>query len=140
MKHLTQKISKVISTIFPEITENSLLFQPTRKEFEGELTIVIFPLVKQLKKSPNEIANQLGEAIVGKVKEVKSFQLVSGFLNISFTNKYWLQQFSEINNQTNWGIAKPSSSGRTILVEYSSPNTNKPLHLGHLRNNFWVIL
>lgn len=118
-----------------QVEDNLIQFQKTRKEVVGDVTLVVFPFVKLLKTSPIEAGNKIGEFLKATLDEVLSFEVVSGFLNISISSKYWLTQLESISNDTNYGKAKPNSK-ETIMVEYSSPNTNKPLHLGHLRNNF----
>ncbi len=107
--------------------------QKTRKEFEGDFTLVTFPLLKLSRKSPEATAQELGEWIVANIESVEAFNVIKGFLNLSLSAKFWQEKFSEIIADKNYGQA--SESGRTMMVEYSSPNTNKPLHLGHIRNN-----
>jgi len=108
--------------------------QPTRSDFEGDLTIVVFPLLKSIKTSPMELANKLGEYIIAGENSFTSFNVVSGFLNIIVSDDYYLNRFNSIKDKSDFGFIKPTSSNCT-MVEYSSPNTNKPLHLGHVRNN-----
>ena len=117
------------------IDENIIQFQKTRKEIEGDLTLVIFPFVKLLKTSPAETGERLGEFIKGVFEDIESYSVVSGFLNFTISGTYWLKQLNEVSKDENYGFARPDSRPM-IMVEYSSPNTNKPLHLGHLRNNF----
>ena len=118
-----------------EIEESLVQFQQTRKEFEGDLTLVVFPFVKIMKSSPNEVASKIGDFLVGKIQEIARYNVVQGFLNILLTDQYWVDQLRLIRTSSNYGFSEQASKG-TVLVEYSSPNTNKPLHLGHLRNNF----
>jgi arginyl-tRNA synthetase len=113
---------------------DSVEIQPTRTDFEGDLTIVVFPLLKLLKTSPIELANSLGNYIVEKEKSFTSFNVVSGFLNIVVSDNYYLNHFNAIKSEDDFGYIKSTSNDCT-MVEYSSPNTNKPLHLGHIRNN-----
>ena len=110
-------------------------FQKTRKEVEGDLTLVIFPFVKALRCSPEEAGNKIGMFIQEKLPFISHYNVVSGFLNFVISNEYWLSELDKINNNSTFGFESPNSKP-TIMVEYSSPNTNKPLHLGHLRNNF----
>ncbi len=117
------------------INENSIQFQKTRKEIEGDLTLVIFPFVKLLKTSPVETGERLGKFIKDTFEDIESYSVVSGFLNFTISGSYWLKQLNEVSKDENYGFARPNSRPM-IMVEYSSPNTNKPLHLGHLRNNF----
>lgn len=118
-----------------QIEGNAVQFQQTRKEFEGDLTLVVFPFVKLLRTSPVEAANKIGQFLKENISEIKCYEVVQGFLNISLEDSYWIQTLSEIQNTANFGFS-PANSKETVMVEYSSPNTNKPLHLGHLRNNF----
>lgn len=135
--------NKLIATVANGIKElynaspapGSIQLQKTRKEFEGDLTLVVFPFLKTSKKSPEQTAQDLGAYIVSNEEEVVDFNVVKGFLNLSFSSNYWLSVFDTIKNTPNFGH-NLQKSGKTYMVEYSSPNTNKPLHLGHLRNNF----
>ena len=112
---------------------DNIQIQKTRKEFEGDYTVVVFPLLKASRKSPEATATELGEKIVASTPEIKSFNVIKGFLNLAIDPSFWAARFQEIVEAENFGMAAPS--GRTIMIEYSSPNTNKPLHLGHVRNN-----
>ncbi len=118
-----------------KIEEKSVQFQLTRKEFEGDVTLVVFPFAKLLKSSPIDAANKIGEFLKQHISEIANFNVVQGFLNISLSSEYWKNKLHAIDTDSSFGREKAVSKG-TILVEYSSPNTNKPLHLGHLRNNF----
>src|SRR5882762_9267808 len=116
-----------------DITAADLNLQETRKEFEGQVTIVTFPFTRFSKKSPEQTGNEIGEFLRNELKEVSDFNVVKGFLNISITDSYWIDQlYNEILPGT-FAVVKPN--GKKVMVEYSSPNTNKPLHLGHVRNN-----
>ena len=114
-------------------TSDNIQIQKTRKEFEGDYTVVVFPLLKASRKSPEATATELGEKIVASTPEIKSFNVIKGFLNLAIDSSFWAARFKEIVETENLGMAP--ASGRTIMIEYSSPNTNKPLHLGHVRNN-----
>ncbi|MFN5444968.1 MAG: arginine--tRNA ligase [Crocinitomicaceae bacterium] len=118
-----------------QIEEKNIQFQVTRKEFEGDLTLVAFPFAKLWKVSPQDAAQKLGELLVQYVQEIEKFNVIQGFLNIVLKADYWKKQLENSANDPSFGWVEPNSKG-TLLVEYSSPNTNKPLHLGHLRNNF----
>ena len=118
-----------------KIEEKSVQFQLTRKEFEGDVTLVVFPFAKLLKSSPIDAANKIGEFLKQHISEIANYNVVQGFLNISLSSEYWKNKLQAIDTDNSFGREKADSKG-TILVEYSSPNTNKPLHLGHLRNNF----
>ena len=118
-----------------QIEEKNIQFQVTRKEFEGDITLVAFPFAKLWKISPQDAAQKLGELLVESVSEIEKFNVIQGFLNIVLKADFWKKQLVESVSNPLFGWQNPNSKG-TILVEYSSPNTNKPLHLGHLRNNF----
>lgn len=118
-----------------KIEAGVLQLQKTRKEFKGEITLVVFPLVKVAKRSPEETARILGEDLVGHLAEVSGFNVVKGFLNLEISDTYWLGFLQAMAANPNFGLAERGSKAQ-LMVEYSSPNTNKPLHLGHLRNNF----
>lgn len=107
--------------------------QQTRKDFEGDLTIVVFPYLRASKKGPEQTAQELGEHLVKAVEEISGFNVVKGFLNLVISDSHWANQLSEIHRTENFGIQPEGDE--LVLVEYSSPNTNKPLHLGHIRNN-----
>jgi arginyl-tRNA synthetase len=118
-----------------EITLDKVEFQATRREFEGDITMVIFPLLKLIKSNPVELGNKIGSYLVENVPEVEKFNVVSGFLNIVIADQHYLDFFTEIKDKENFGFVTPNENDKATLVEYSSPNTNKPLHLGHVRNN-----
>jgi arginyl-tRNA synthetase len=96
--------------------------------------VVVFPFLQASKKSPEQTAQELGEYLLKHVNQIEDFNVVKGFLNLSISANHWVETFQKINTDASFGFA--STSGKTYMVEYSSPNTNKPLHLGHLRNNF----
>nr|WP_199003223.1 arginine--tRNA ligase [Flavobacterium sp. ASV13] len=131
---LTPSIQKAIQTLF-DVTVDKIEFQTTRKEFEGDITMVIFPLLKVIKSNPVELGNKIGDYLTENVSEVARFNVVSGFLNIVIADSYYLNFFNEIKDNTQFGYVTPNLADKAIMVEYSSPNTNKPLHLGHVRNN-----
>ncbi|QOG03859.1 arginine--tRNA ligase [Flavobacterium sp. MDT1-60] len=131
---LTPSIQKAIQVLF-DVTVDKIEFQTTRKEFEGDITMVIFPLLKVIKSNPAELGNKIGNYLVENVSEVARFNVVSGFLNIVIADSYYLNFFNEIKDNTKYGYVTPNPEDKAIMVEYSSPNTNKPLHLGHVRNN-----
>ena len=110
-------------------------FQETRKDFDGDITIVVFPLLKFIKRNPFEIASKLGEYLLEYSDQVTDFNVVKGFLNLVISDDYYTNSFQTILSNNNFGIKTPDKNERAIMVEYSSPNTNKPLHLGHIRNN-----
>jgi len=117
-----------------EVSEPTIALQPTRKDFEGFYTFVVFPYVKALRKSPVEIGNAIGNYLVSNTTVVSTFNVVQGFLNISIADTAWKDTFNHLRSEASFG--QLAAKNETVMVEYSSPNTNKPLHLGHLRNNF----
>jgi len=122
--------------VFGQPIESSLIqFQKTRKDVEGDLTLVLFPFVKILKKSPQEVGDHVSAILSEKFPEISKSIVVNGFLNIVLSPEFWVKALNQMNSEEKFGY-QPENSGNTIMVEYSSPNTNKPLHLGHLRNNF----
>ncbi len=128
-------ISDVVKRAAEELygVGDNIQIQKTRKEFEGDYTVVVFPLLRASKKSPEATATELGEKIVATTPEIKSFNVIKGFLNLVVDTSFWANRLTEIIATKNFGMAP--ASGRTMMIEYSSPNTNKPLHLGHIRNN-----
>jgi len=131
---LTSHIQKAVLELF-NISIEKVEFQATRKEFEGDITMVVFPLVKALKGNPVEIGNQIGNYLVANVNEVSKFNVVGGFLNIVISDAFYVEFFNSIKNNETFGFVTPKEGEKAVMVEYSSPNTNKPLHLGHIRNN-----
>lgn len=131
---LSQAIEKAIKELFT-IDFQHIEFQATRKDFEGDITMVVFPLLKVLKSNPVALGNQIGEYLVTHVVEVERFNVVSGFLNIVISDQYYLSFLNAIKGGEQYGFVQPAEGSKSVMVEYSSPNTNKPLHLGHVRNN-----
>jgi len=131
---LKPEIEKCLAELY-SATDQSIQFQKTRKDFEGDITLVVFPLLRASKKGPEKTAEQIGEYLKEKVAEVSGFNVVKGFLNLEITQEYWYNQFIAAYNTADYGTVKADENTPTYLVEYSSPNTNKPLHLGHIRNN-----
>ncbi len=117
-----------------DVEENNISLQPTKKDFEGSYTFVVFPYVKALRKSPAELGNAIGNYLVANSGVVSAFNVVQGFLNLSIADSAWVDLFTGIFKDKTFG--QLPDKNETVMVEYSSPNTNKPLHLGHLRNNF----
>jgi arginyl-tRNA synthetase len=130
---LRTSIRKAVESLFGQALDQFQI-QPTNPEFEGSITLVTFPLTKVSKKSPEETGKLLGDYLVKNSGIVSKFNVVKGFLNLTFPDSVWVQVFQAIWSDKDFGTSKPN--GREIMVEYSSPNTNKPLHLGHMRNNF----
>jgi arginyl-tRNA synthetase len=134
MDFILEAAVRAVKTLFAtDISAESLNLQQTRKEFEGDVTIVVFPLTKVSRKSPEQTGTAIGEFLVNEVEAIESFNVIKGFLNLSLKNSYWLEVFYQNINQPAFGSFP--SNGKKVMVEYSSPNTNKPLHLGHVRNN-----
>lgn len=130
---LQPSIQKAISTLF-EVSIEKIEFQSTRKDFEGDITMVIFPLLKVIKGNPFEIGTKIGTYLVENLAEVEKFNVVAGFLNIVISDAYYVNFFQQIKNETTYGFVPVADDKKAVMVEYSSPNTNKPLHLGHVRN------
>ena len=131
---LKQEIQKCLAELY-SATEQSIQFQKTRKDFKGDVTLVVFPLLRASKKGPEQTAEEIGNYLKENVDEVAGFNVVKGFLNLEITQEYWYNQFVLAYNIADYGTVKTAKNAPTYLVEYSSPNTNKPLHLGHIRNN-----
>jgi len=130
---VTATIAAVKQLYDQDIPENQINLQDTRTEFEGQITIVVFPVVRFSKKSPEATANDLGEYLVANVPDITAFNVIKGFLNLTVADSYWVNLFNNELLNPSFGSIKPN--GQKVMVEYSSPNTNKPLHLGHVRNN-----
>ena len=133
---LTESIVAVIKELYGEdMAAGSIQLQKTRKEFEGDFTLVVFPFLKISKKRPEETAQEIGALLAEKQAVVESFNVVKGFLNIAIAPSYWMDLLKNIDENEKWGITEATEESPLVMVEYSSPNTNKPLHLGHIRNN-----
>ena len=130
---LQSEIQKAVSALFDQQTDN-LQIQPTNKEFAGSHTLVCFPLTRITRKKPEETAKAIGEYLVSNSAIVTEFNVVKGFLNLTLSDKVWVETLQDIYSNPSYG--QLPDQGQEIMIEYSSPNTNKPLHLGHLRNNF----
>ena len=113
----------------------SVEFQATRKEFEGDITIVVFAFLRFVKGNPVDIGTKIGQYLKDNVTEVADFNVVKGFLNLVIADSFFLSSFKTIFETESFGITLPIPNEKAVMVEYSSPNTNKPLHLGHIRNN-----
>jgi len=134
--NIKQIVKKAIADLYKtDLDESGITINLTKPEFEGDYTVVLFALLKPLKKSPDALGNELGKYLIEKHAETfHSYNIIRGFLNLVIADAYWIQFLSENFNNTNFG--KQNISHKKVMVEYSSPNTNKPLHLGHLRNIF----
>lgn len=131
---LSNQVKKAVNALFGATLETVEL-QATRREFVGDITVVIFPMLRQIKGNPMQIGEQIGQYLQDSVSEIKSFNVVKGFLNVEIDQTYYLDFFESIKEDDAYGFSSPSKEDKAIMVEYSSPNTNKPLHLGHIRNN-----
>ena len=135
-KMLTQQVLEAVKACYGvELTEKDVQLQETRKEFAGDLTVVVFPFTRYSRKSPEETAKVLGEYLKQNIEEVETYNVIKGFLNVVISSAYWIEVLNDVSKEEKYGYVK-KSSGKTYMIEYSSPNTNKPLHLGHIRNNF----
>lgn len=132
LDQLNAAVAEILKDLYG-LEEAIIDWQPTRKEFKGDLTLVVFPYLRSSKKKPEATAEEIGVALQEKLAEVNSFNVIKGFLNISISDTYWTACLHGIQDLENYGYQVPAHE--TVLVEYSSPNTNKPLHLGHIRNN-----
>jgi len=131
---LTSEIIHSIDVLFGTSVVK-IEFQATRKDFDGDITMVLFPLLKQIKSNPAELGNKIGQYLVENVLVVRQFNVVSGFLNIVIDDSHYVSFFNTIKDDKQFGFVLPNEYEKAVMVEYSSPNTNKPLHLGHVRNN-----
>ena len=135
-KDLQIAVSEALKSLYNiDVATESVVLQKTKKEFEGDYTIVVFPFVKQARKSPETVANELGAAVKASLPQVADFNVIKGFLNFSICDDYWKSFTDSIANDSTIGLKKVNTNAAPVVIEYSSPNTNKPLHLGHIRNN-----
>lgn len=133
---LTEALATTIEKLYSvSMPASQIALQQTRSEFEGDYTYVVFPLLKSSRKKPFETADELGKALLSNTDLVTSYQAVNGFLNISLSSEAYLKQFAQQREEPNFGHKTIEENAPTVMIEYSSPNTNKPLHLGHIRNN-----
>lgn len=130
---VTEAARRAAEALYGPLEGEQLQLQKTRREFEGDYTLVTFPLLRRSRKSPEATATELGTYMKEHNPEISSFNVVKGFLNLVLDGSFWADRFDELAAQENYGCQP--STGRTVMIEYSSPNTNKPLHLGHIRNN-----
>ncbi|MBT8303100.1 MAG: arginine--tRNA ligase, partial [Bacteroidia bacterium] len=135
---LQESLDKHVKSAVLELFQKELEtveFQATRKEFDGDITVVVFPMLRLIKGNPVQIGEAIGNFLVDHIDTVKAFNVVKGFLNIEIKADHYLNFFNEIKDEIDFGLKQPVKGDKAIMVEYSSPNTNKPLHLGHIRNN-----
>ena len=138
MKALSDHLSPLIANYLAtnnQVDMEQFEFQHTRKEFDGDITLVVFSLLRHIKANPVALGEAIGEYLVKTTEHVTAYNVVKGFLNISIEDRFYAQQLKEIQSTSNFGHTAIDSEKGVALVEYSSPNTNKPLHLGHIRNN-----
>jgi arginyl-tRNA synthetase len=128
MEHSQELFGEIVS-------ENTIQFQPTRKDVDGDFTLVTFPFVKIMKCSPEQAGEKIGSFLKSNLLQISDFEVIKGFLNVKLSDSYWLNRLKLLSENNSFGLAEPNSKSM-VMVEYSSPNTNKPLHLGHLRNIF----
>ena len=132
---LAEALTKAVKTLYQqEVQPDIFQIQKTRSEFEGDLTIVVFPLLRLSHKAPEATANELGQWLMEHLEEVTGYNVIKGFLNLEIADAYWLSLFKSASDNEKFGF-KPQQEEPPVVIEYSSPNTNKPLHLGHVRNN-----
>lgn len=133
---LQEAIINALKSLYGEsVNTIQVQLQKTKKEFEGHLTLVVFPFLKISKKSPEQTAQEIGEWLVANESMIAQFNVIKGFLNLVITSSCWIESLNDINAQTNYGFVSETKDAPLVMIEYSSPNTNKPLHLGHIRNN-----
>ena len=133
---LQQAIAATLKSLYNvDATPESVVLQTTKKEFAGDYTLVVFPYVKMARKGPEQVANEIGAAVKERVAEVADYNVVKGFLNLSVADSYWVKFVGETIGNERYGLKSAAPDAKPVVVEYSSPNTNKPLHLGHIRNN-----
>ncbi len=134
-KKLAEALAKAVKTLYgQEVQPDTFQIQKTRPEFEGDVTAVVFPLLRISRKAPEATANELGEWLTKEMEEVTGFNVIKGFLNLEISDSYWISFFRQAATNEKYGFA-PQKDEPPVVIEYSSPNTNKPLHLGHVRNN-----
>ena len=133
---LAQSVAEAIKSLYgAEFSAEKIQIQKTRKEFDGDFTVVVFPFLALSKKRPEETAQEIGEFIKTNQPVVEDFNVVKGFLNLAISTNYWIELLEKIDSTEKWGTVAATDASPLVMVEYSSPNTNKPLHLGHIRNN-----
>ena len=133
---IQQLIQKDLERLYAvEISESLIQLQKTKKEFKGHLTLVVFPLLKISKKNPEQTATEIGEYLIQNESSIAEYNVIKGFLNLTIAASYWVNLLNEINKQKQYGVKEADEHSPLVMIEYSSPNTNKPLHLGHIRNN-----
>lgn len=141
-QQLTAAVASAIKTLYgQEAAENQIQLQKTKKEFEGHLTLVVFPLLRISRKKPEDTAREIGEYLAANSPLIEKYNAVNGFLNLTISSSSWIGLLLDIHHNAQYGIVAPTEESPLVMIEYSSPNTNKPLHLGHVRNNLlgWAL-
>lgn len=141
-QQLNNAVIEAVKALYgQDITPEQVTLQKTKKEFEGHLTLVVFPFLRMSRKKPEDTATEIGQWIQNHTEIIASFNVVKGFLNLVIAPAQWVALLDDINANSNYGITKPNADSPLVMIEYSSPNTNKPLHLGHVRNNLlgWAL-
>ena len=141
-QQLTAAVASAIKTLYgQEAAENQIQLQKTKKEFEGHLTLVVFPLLRISRKKPEDTAREIGEFLAANSPLIEKYNAVNGFLNLTISSSSWIGLLLDIHHDAQYGIVAPTEESPLVMIEYSSPNTNKPLHLGHVRNNLlgWAL-
>ena len=135
-QQITEAILKGIKQLYDtDITTEQIQIQKTKKEFTGHLTLVVFPFLRISKKSPEQTAQEIGEYLLANETTIAAFNVIKGFLNLTIASSSWINLLNDINDQPMYGVVSSTEQSPLVMIEYSSPNTNKPLHLGHIRNN-----
>ncbi|MDO4932959.1 MAG: arginine--tRNA ligase, partial [Prevotellaceae bacterium] len=135
-KTISQAVITAIKELYgQDIPEKMASLQKTRSEFEGNLTLVVFPFLKMSRKKPEDTAAEIGEWLVKNCSAISAYNVVKGFLNLSISDSAWLNLLQQIDSDEHYGERQATEDSPLVMIEYSSPNTNKPLHLGHVRNN-----
>ena len=133
---LVQSVAQAIQALYGQAVEPAQVqLQKTKKEFEGHLTLVVFPFLRTSRKGPEQTAQEIGEYLAANEPMVQAFNVIKGFLNITIAASAWVELLTAIDSDAKYGIQTPTENSPLVMIEYSSPNTNKPLHLGHVRNN-----
>ena len=133
---LVQSVAQAIQALYGQAVEPAQVqLQKTKKEFEGHLTLVVFPFLRTSRKGPEQTAQEIGEYLAANEPMVQAFNVIKGFLNITIAASAWVELLTAIDSDAKYGLQTPTENSPLVMIEYSSPNTNKPLHLGHIRNN-----
>ena len=133
---IAEAAAKALADLYgATIKPSEIQVQATRKDQKGDLTLVVFPFTRLSGRKPEETAQQIGDHLVAHIQEIERYEVIKGFLNLFVSDRYWLRYFREASATEGYGQVTPAEDSDCVMVEFSSPNTNKPLHLGHIRNN-----